>query len=435
MGELKGFFERAQESLKRYELMEVQEAEAQPGIQLLQLVLGDLDDQSRKLVVRRNAIKEEESPERKFLGDLITRAGHVKTAIDAEIHLFHEKNTMEKLKQGKGEYLWVQSPEGPQALGDETHFPPNVDPHQLRIKHNDKIKVPQTPGQVLDILVVAGGHGAVGALFGFARDIDWWRTNVVMPLVEAGVKAKCIVIDACHGASMVQAFAPLCSGPGALIIGNTIEGGVLITPDVWARLIADIKEKGGENVLNIIRGQVEERGREPGLPNPYGVFDPGSGNFYVDKVMGSLGLEGKNDWKGMTNHPSNTLLHTEREQMKHDNPPPIRGLEKGQLEGMISTDQSKRQFSPDLLPPEILEIAMIMEMLFQAKGEKKGIIRSILQFGGTFKQCAEQLESEFEADLDERIAEVTGKCNAEEAYQLLEENNWNVKTVIDKLMA
>ncbi|HTW99871.1 MAG TPA: hypothetical protein VMD59_13900 [Acidimicrobiales bacterium] len=100
----------------------------------------------------------------------------------------------------------------------------------------------QAAPNVLDVLAVAGNHGGVEALFeqtgahGLAFSKTYWRDSVVAPLVQKGVQARMIVLDACLTASMVDIFVPLCAPGGKIICSMYSINAKLMTPQVWEQI-------------------------------------------------------------------------------------------------------------------------------------------------------------------------------------------------------
>lgn len=96
-------------------------------------------------------------------------------------------------------------------------------------------------GGPLELLAIGGGHGGVNALFEqrghgvFYK--SWWKANVIDPLVAHGVRARLIVLDACLTASMIDAFAPLCTPDGRVIASMYSINTRLLTPEVWAEIL------------------------------------------------------------------------------------------------------------------------------------------------------------------------------------------------------
>ena len=96
---------------------------------------------------------------------------------------------------------------------------------------------------VLDVLAIGGGHGGVNATFepdslqesAFSK--DYWKNTVVAPLAAKGVKADLIVLDACLTASMIDAFAPLCSARGKIIASMYSINQKVMTPEIWAEVL------------------------------------------------------------------------------------------------------------------------------------------------------------------------------------------------------
>src|SRR5664279_4075228 len=88
-----------------------------------------------------------------------------------------------------------------------------------------------------------GGHGGVNATFepdslqesAFSK--DYWKNTVVAPLAAKGVKADLIVLDACLTASMIDAFAPLCSARGKIIASMYSINQKVMTPEIWAEVL------------------------------------------------------------------------------------------------------------------------------------------------------------------------------------------------------
>jgi hypothetical protein len=124
----------------------------------------------------------------------------------------------------------------------------------------------KTPAQPLAILVVAGGHGDIGDMFEKGENtsrgpmgytIDEWLALFVQPLVDAGVRAHNIVLDACLSASMIPAFEPLLTGNGQIFAAMySLESGNLVDDATWVKLLQVI-EHGGGDVRTILQGRMK----------------------------------------------------------------------------------------------------------------------------------------------------------------------------------
>jgi hypothetical protein len=111
----------------------------------------------------------------------------------------------------------------------------------------------------LEVLAIGGGHGGVGALFEQENvgsfSAGYWRDHVVRPLVDHGVKANVIVLDACLTVSLIDVFEPLCAPGGKIVASMYSINSKFMTPEVWSEIFA--AEQGQGNVGEVL----EKRGR------------------------------------------------------------------------------------------------------------------------------------------------------------------------------
>jgi hypothetical protein len=203
--------------------------------------LDALAGQVLRLRAARNLVKQE----RDGLGEVLTSLSR---EADLVRYSVQRAATTAAFATGVPRYLNISpKPGGREALatGDEGRYAPTVpleqqfragaptDPHGgLDIEITG-------PGGVIDLLVVSGGHGGVGALFESDSghlQLAWWATQVER-LVAANVKAKLIVLDACLTASMVPAFAPLLEDGGKIVSYVHSIPEMTMTDKVWNAVI------------------------------------------------------------------------------------------------------------------------------------------------------------------------------------------------------
>ena len=165
-----------------------------------------------------------------------------------------EPATLAALGSGQAKHLMITPRPGTrEALGAGQLYPDTVstaDRMQLALPASKSGAAPFTnltltgaQPPVLDVLAIGGGHGGVNATFepdslqesAFSK--DYWKNTVVAPLVAKGVKADLIVLDACLTASMIDAFAPLCSAHGKIIASMYSINQKVMTPEIWAEVL------------------------------------------------------------------------------------------------------------------------------------------------------------------------------------------------------
>ena len=164
-----------------------------------------------------------------------------------------EPATLAALSERRAKYLTITPRPGTEeaeATGG-SGYPQDLPPerrHALALPPTSREQGPfsqiavqgQASPNVLDVLAVAGNHGGVERLFeqsaqgGFAFSKTYWRDSVIGPLVQKGVQARMIVLDACLTASMIDVFKPLCAPGGKIICSMYSINASLMTPEVWA---------------------------------------------------------------------------------------------------------------------------------------------------------------------------------------------------------
>jgi hypothetical protein len=93
---------------------------------------------------------------------------------------------------------------------------------------------PGAQNRVLDLLVFNQGHGDVDNLFGISPAN--LTTNIVNPLVQSGVRARIIVLDACLTTALVPTFQPLLAQGGRIIANMYTLNGVIFDSAMWAAI-------------------------------------------------------------------------------------------------------------------------------------------------------------------------------------------------------
>ena len=156
------------------------------------------------------------------LGRAITaETNAIRSAADLERYKGQKAATEEAFKTGVPTYLNVSPrPGSNEALaGGRTAAYPESIPGEKQYR----LGVPEKPSQDLDIkiegqggvielLVVAGGHGGVGQMFETDTELEyfsreWWERQATL-LAKKNVRARLILLDACLTASMVSRVSP-----------------------------------------------------------------------------------------------------------------------------------------------------------------------------------------------------------------------------------
>jgi hypothetical protein len=182
------------------------------------------------------------------------------------------------------------------ATGSEGRYPSAIPlDQQYRLGASDFSGVEVgAAGAVLDMLVVSGGHGGVGALFekpgGGHRLARWW-TEEVKKLADKGVRAKLIVLDACLTASILPAFIPLLA-PGGKLVGyvHSIPQ-MAVTADLWTRIAAARPEAVeaivDERLQELVALHAASRGAPFGSTIAIAIYREDRGQlFYDDAAVG-----------------------------------------------------------------------------------------------------------------------------------------------------
>ncbi len=104
-----------------------------------------------------------------------------------------------------------------------------IDDDGTRTKTRFTLSPAGNQDRTVDLVVVNQGHGDHDQLFD--RDDAYWSTNVINPLINSGVHAHIIVLDACLTASMLSTFKPLLTADGTLIVTLYSSTEVLVRAD------------------------------------------------------------------------------------------------------------------------------------------------------------------------------------------------------------
>ncbi len=185
-----------------------------------------------------------------------------------------EPRTLAALKSGKAKHLMITpKPGSSEAKGAGELYPkdtPVEDEMQLALPTRkgrstpfDALTVDGPVPTVLDVLALGGGHGGVNATFeeadefvqgnggrkvkvytGRAFEKQYWADTVVKPMVNRGVRAKLIVLDACLTASMIDVFAPLCAPGGKIMASMYSINAKVMTPETWSKVIGGEGSEG-----------------------------------------------------------------------------------------------------------------------------------------------------------------------------------------------
>jgi hypothetical protein len=138
------------------------------------------------------------------------------------------------------------------------------------------------------VLVVAGGHGAIGELFVNEEgplQQKHWNAFVVEPLRTAGITARYIILDACLSATMIPTLAPLLAKDGEIISSTVSINTVFLDPDTWLRLLKDLgaKKSAREVIINRLAALQTE-----GHAGKFAVYDAPTNRLQVQKhVLGN----------------------------------------------------------------------------------------------------------------------------------------------------
>ncbi len=162
------------------------------------------------------------------------------------------------LGEGRAPYLKLSSSERANGTGGD--FPPSYFParaFELPLTANPaalrrSLVLPPAAGvdRTLELLVLNQGHG------------DWqqfatWSAadlaqNLVQPLLEAGVRARVIVLDFCLSASLIATFTPLCAPGGQIISSVYSTTEIIMTPPVWARMQAVLDARNQPGIAALL---------------------------------------------------------------------------------------------------------------------------------------------------------------------------------------
>jgi hypothetical protein len=121
----------------------------------------------------------------------------------------------------------------------------------------------------LEVLYVGGSHGGTMGLFEDpespnmeqAFDTDYWAKAVIAPLVTAGIRARWVVLDACHTAQSAGVFAPLLAADGKIIATMIETNGNLLDRDTWTEVLAAIV-KGRGDVAGALAARLRKASRD-----------------------------------------------------------------------------------------------------------------------------------------------------------------------------
>jgi hypothetical protein len=175
-----------------------------------------------------------------------------------------EASTLGALGSGTAKYLMITPRPGTtQAEGSgEAQYPetvPLAQQHTLALPAHDKgaspfksVNITGNAPPVLDIIAVGGSHGGVERLFEQTNHLafskDFWWMNVVKPLVDKGITAHYVVLDACLTASFVDTFSPLLTPNGKVICSMYSVNAKFMSPDMWTKVIAETAKGGATHV-------------------------------------------------------------------------------------------------------------------------------------------------------------------------------------------
>jgi hypothetical protein len=182
-----------------------------------------------------------------------------------------EPNTIKQLDARAAKYMLITTRPGSEeseARGP-SEYPSDVPVDKKmtlalpgRVSQTAPINQIQTDGKAvseLDVLVIAGSHGGVRALFeqeGVGTfSADYWSKNVV-PQLSQRVRAHHIVLDACLTASMIDVFRPLLTTGGKIVCSMYSVNGRFMTPELWKAII---KEAGEQGSTQKVGGLLDQR--------------------------------------------------------------------------------------------------------------------------------------------------------------------------------
>jgi hypothetical protein len=163
-----------------------------------------------------------------------------------------EPATMQALETGATRHLLISPRPGTrEAEGAGVQYPQTIssqDEMTLALPPKSSFsgllpfeRLKATTPPELEVLVVGGGHGGIGALFDQegigAFKADFWTNRVVAPMVAQGVRAKLIVLDACMTTSMIDVFLPLLTPAGQIVANMYTINARVMSPERWEQVL------------------------------------------------------------------------------------------------------------------------------------------------------------------------------------------------------
>jgi hypothetical protein len=230
-----------------------------------------------------------------------------------------EPRTLAALNAGTARHLMITpKPGSREAKGAGELYPKDTTPEQqmqLALPTKKGRQVPfkaLTVGgpvpEVLDVLALGGGHGGVNATFEEANEYTqgaggrevvtytgkpfekkYWIDNVVKPMVDRGIKAKLIVLDACLTASMIDVFAPLCAPGGKIMASMYSINAKVMTPEVWSKVVS-AQGSSGVNAVTESAQQVNEGATAHAIGTLFGLIKTGPRPEVEDLVAREPGI-------------------------------------------------------------------------------------------------------------------------------------------------
>jgi hypothetical protein len=206
----------------------------------------------------------------KVQAELRAVAAQVRLEEDRARYVMQHAATQDKFKTGVPRYLNVTpTPGTSEALstgstGKYDSSIPVAEQYRVGVPEDEQQDLDiavDGGGGVMDLLVVSGGHGGVGAMFetkgGGHFSEDWWAKQVNI-LAGKNVSAKLIVLDACLTASVAHAFVPLLAPHGKIIGYVHSIPQMVMTDQIWK----EVHDQGGKTVEEVIDARVAEVTKE-----------------------------------------------------------------------------------------------------------------------------------------------------------------------------
>ena len=144
--------------------------------------------------------------------------------------------------------------------------------------------------QTLELLYVGGSHGGTMGLFedpespggAQAFDLEYWTKAIITPLVKAGIKARYVVLDACHTGQSASVFAPLLASGGKIILTMIETSGNLLDRGTWPEVIRAVTD-GDDQVKALLATRL--RVASQSRTSIFGVYLPEAAHLVYDRSV------------------------------------------------------------------------------------------------------------------------------------------------------